>query len=134
MTQPTKQQLAEWPVPNSPIGFAFSVIKLFGPWAFSWVVLGFLWVSYEKKNQDVSTLANSVITLMGETNKSISDLTRSIDKGHDKVDDMAPAVSSLLDAVKANGKQLDSTGIIMSENNNLLHELNTRVKGNPQTQ
>lgn len=115
-------------------GLIVKLIDKFGPWVFSWVALGFLWVSYEQKNKDVSTLANSVITLMVATNQSISNLTKTIDEGHEKVNNMSPVVESLLDAVKANGKQIDTTSITTSENNKLLHELNARVKGQSTTQ
>ncbi len=134
MTTPTRNQLEAAAKDNSMSGLIVKLIDKFGPWVFSWVALGFLWVSYEQKNKDVSTLANSVITLMVATNQSISNLTKTIDEGHEKVNNMSPVVESLLDAVKANGKQIDTTSITTSENNKLLHELNARVKGQSTTQ
>ena len=132
MTQPSKRELEQFEIPNTFISGLITLFKMFGPWVFSWVVLGFLWVSYERKNVEVTSLANSVIAVMGTTNKSISDLTSAINDGHERIDTMLPTIENLRDEVKANGKQIDLSAQVANANNDLLHELNGRAKQPPQ--
>lgn len=130
MTQPTRQQMDDYPPATVPGSLAW-LVQHFGPWVLPTLIMGFaswtLWLKYDESNKEVVKLLVANIQAAGETSKAMSEVAKTLsghgDEGKQRLTSMAGSVENIHEDLAGVHNALLENAATSRDNNKVLHEI-----------